>query len=115
MVKIQIQNRMFSFFLKIWDATKKNEITNQYLAIVYLMDIKGIELVSEVKVIHKSMHIIVIVIGCLMIFQSKPPSYNRRNIKTSMTPKSRGSVGSVNAAYSENSTVSENGVKNKMK
>lgn len=79
------------------------------------MDTKGIELVSEVNDIHKIMHMMVIVIGCLMIFQSNPPSYNSRKIKTNITPKRRGSVGSVSAANSENSTVSENGVKNKMK
>jgi hypothetical protein len=61
------------------------------------------------------MHIMVIVMGCFMIFQSNPPSYNSRNIKTSITPKSSGSVGSVSAANSENSTVREKGVKNKMK
>jgi hypothetical protein len=61
------------------------------------------------------MHIIVIVMGCLTILQSNPPSYNSRKIKTNITPKRSGSVGSVSAANSENSTVSEKGVKNKMK
>jgi hypothetical protein len=71
--------------------------------------------VNDVKVIHESIHIIVIVIGCFIILQSNPPSYNSRKIKTNITPKSSGSVGSVSAANSENSTVRENGVKNKMK
>jgi hypothetical protein len=82
---------------------------------VYLIDTIGIELVRDVNVIHISIHKMQIVTGCLIICQSNPPSNNNRKIKTIITPKSNGSVGNAKAANSENSTVNEKGVKNKMK
>ena len=46
---------------------------------------------------------------------SKPPSYIRRKKNTSITPNKSGSVGTVKAANSLNSSVSESGIKNRIK
>lgn len=82
---------------------------------VYFSETKGIVLVREVKTIQPSIKIIARVTGWRVILLSNPPSKISLKKKTNITPKSKGSVGKVKAAYSLNSTVRENGVKNRMK
>lgn len=82
---------------------------------VNLIETKGMVLVKDVIDIQRSITIMAMVTGCLVMRRSNPPSNNNLKKKTNITPNNKGSVGKVSAAYSLNSTVNEKGVKNRMK
>ena len=76
---------------------------------------RNIEDVSVVRNIHNKWKIIASVTGCRVIRLSNPPSKSILKKNTNITPNSKGSVGSVRAANSLNSTVKESGVKKRIK
>ncbi len=90
-------------------------MTNHSRATKYLTETSTMVDDKEVINIHTRWNKIARVTGCLVILMSKPPSYISRNRNTSITPKRRGSVGTVSAANSLNSSVNESGIQNKMK
>ena len=80
-----------------------------------MIDTSGMVDDKEVVNIHTRWNKIANVTGCFVIFISKPPSYMSLKKNTSITPNNKGSVGTVKAAYSLNSSVSESGIKNRIK
>ncbi len=66
----QLNNLILSNFLNTCVPIRKTGTTNHNLAIKYLNETNGIELVKEVINIHNKLNIIAIVTGCFKIFLS---------------------------------------------
>jgi len=77
------------------------------------METIGKELVSDVTRIQMRYAIIAILTGCLVILLSNRPSYIIRIIKSTITPKSIGSVGRLTPMFnSKLLRLTESGVRN---